>query len=51
MSSCPILNWCTCTADGFCPACKMLLVIGIAALSGMIGYFLGKYGIRKKGLK
>ncbi len=47
MNTCLILEWCKCNSAGICLFCKVLTVIGIAAVSGVIGYFIGK----KKGKK
>jgi len=47
MYICPLLSWCHCGAGGLCPACKVLVIAGVAVVCGVIGYLLGG----KKGKK
>ena len=42
MDACPILQWCKCNGTQLCLFCKILTVIGIVAISGLVGYFIGK---------
>jgi len=51
MSSCPLLSWCSCSAAGLCPVCKVLVVLGLVAISGAAGYFIGKFSGKKKDQK
>ena len=43
--NCPILELCKCNGTLICLLCKILVVVCVAGVSGVVGYFIGK---RKK---
>jgi len=40
--SCSLLELCKCNGTQICLLCKIATVVCIAAVSGIIGYFIGK---------
>ena len=42
METCPLLSWCGCNSSGICGICKILVVAGVAALSGVLGFLIGR---------
>jgi len=42
MQSCSLLQLCKCDGTTICLFCKVLVIVGVAIVSGIIGYFIGK---------
>ena len=38
----PLLDLCKCSEGQICLFCQILIVVSIAVLSGIVGYFIGK---------